>query len=115
MKDLTFEKVHTGGGDVNPAKGVGACLLGVAVMMQLKNAFTNFPGLGAFVFTLSVVAFSVVTVQCFRAFSAPGSIRSGLQVVVINLVFCAMTLAMTSLVRVWSPKQCKSIAVCFYV
>lgn len=65
-------------------------------------------------FTMSVSAFFIVTVTCFRAYSVPGSIDGPFQVFLMSLVFCAVSLSITSLVRVWSPASSKVLPVCWY-
>jgi Ca2+-binding EF-hand superfamily protein len=119
MKDITVQSViekYLGGkgNTMNPAEGVAAVLLGIAIMIQLKGAFTAFPELGVATFFASVLAFTSVTTTCFRAYSAPKSIENSLQIFLMILLFCAITNAVLSLVRVWGPSGNKIPLICWY-
>lgn len=114
MQDVGLTVLGNGASNVNPTKGVVALLLGVAVMIQMKSAISTFPWLGMVLFTLSVVAFYIVTTTVLRTLSVPGSIDSADHVVVFMFAFCAVSLSLTSWVRAWSPGGSKIMCVCYY-
>lgn len=114
MQKVDISKIGSSTGSVNPAAAVGGVLVGIALVGQLKLALSAWPGLGVIVFGLSVCAFCSVTVTCFRAYSVPKTLNNTFQVVMMSLVFLAVTLSMTSLVRIFAPRSSKVVSVCWY-
>jgi len=84
-----------------------------AVMSQMKLTFENYPGLMAFVFIFSVIAFVSVIYTAFRAY-VPGTITTNLQALCAVLLCASCTLTLTSAVRLVRPSCAKSIPILWF-
>jgi Ca2+-binding EF-hand superfamily protein len=110
-----YDKYFKGHSNMNPAEGVVAVMLTISILIQLKYAFQAFPALGVLMFTISVIAFYLVTKSCFRAFSVPDSIENTVQLLVLLLVYAAITVSATSLTRIWAPPNARIPIICWFV
>jgi Ca2+-binding EF-hand superfamily protein len=111
----SLQREYLGGrSDVNPAETIVSLLFVLAILMQLKSAFTSFPALAVLSFAASIISFTLVATVFFRAYSVPYSMKNDAQLLVALLIYCSIAYCVTSLTRLWSPAAAKTPIICWF-